>query len=158
MQRVRLVNLVVVAMLLSFSLALAQEATDTSEEVNALRQQWADLYNEGDIAGVADIYAEDATLYTNTGEVVEGREAIQENLQGGYDEGVTEVSIEASETEELGDMAYDLGRYTLRTADGETVVEGYYVVILRRVDGEWRIHRHISNMIMPEMENGEGDQ
>ena len=146
-------RLTVFALLSAFVLGfgLAQE------DIDSVRQQYADLYNRGDIAGLVGLYTEDATLYNSSGEVVESRAAVQENLQGTYDAGATQISIEATETEVVGDTAYDIGSYTFTSAEGETVASGNYMVILKQVDGEWRIHRHIANQMMPMQGMGEAE-
>ena len=147
------IRLTVFAFLSAFVLGfgLAQE------DIDSVRQQYVDLYNQGDTAGLAGLYTEDATLYDASGGVAEGRAAVQENLQGTYDAGATQISIEATETEMLGDTAYDIGSYTFTTAEGETVASGNYMVILKQMDDEWRIHRHIANQMMPMQESEEGE-
>lgn len=135
-----------VAITLALGAALAQEP----ESVTA---RSAELYNAGDIAAlVAEIYGEDAVLYDADGTVAEGKEAIRELLQGSLDAGFTEVSFETIETEVVNDTAYEIGRWTLRHDEGE-VFEGYYLSILRRENGEWRIHRDFFNLILPEEES-----
>jgi uncharacterized protein (TIGR02246 family) len=148
------------AIMLVFGLVLAQDQDD-EEAVDDLRQEWVDLYNEGDVAGVAELYAEDAVLYYADGTVHEGRDAIQEVLQSAIDAGFTGISGEAIETEVVNDTAYQVGSYAFMDDEGETVSEGYYLLILQRGNGEWRIHRHIGNMVLPAQElpeeNGEDD-
>ncbi len=50
----------------------------------------------------------------------------------------------------LNDTAYDIGRYTVNDSNGQAAAEGYYLVIFRRENDEWKIHRQIDNLIMPE--------
>lgn len=154
MRQIRFFLLLPVTLLfIGFGLALAQE---DSAAIDDLRQQWEELYNQGDIAGVADLYAEDAVLFSAAGEVVEGREAIQDNIQMNYNEGATNVTIEAIETEVMEDMAHDIGSYSFASAEGQAVAGGNYLVIARQVDGEWQISRHISNTDMSMMQGMTG--
>lgn len=129
--------------------ALAQPAD--MEAIEQLRQQWAELYNQGDIAGVANLYAEDARFFDANGEVAEGRAAIREAIQQNFDDLATQmegatvvVMAEAIETQILGEVAFEVGSYSLTTADGQTVDTGSYIVISRMINGEWRIAHHIS--------------
>ena len=142
------------AVLLMMGLAFAQQATGPTQQLDELRQQWAELYNQGDMATLAEQYTEDATLYDVTGAVAEGRQAIQENLQATFDQGAAEVEINAIETEVFGNAAYDLGSYTFSTADGQTVSRGNYMIILQRTNGDWQIHRQIANMVLPTAPEG----
>jgi uncharacterized protein (TIGR02246 family) len=142
--------------LLIFGLGLAQE---DEQAIDDLRQQFEDLYNEGDLQGVAELYAEDAVLYDPFGQVHEGRDAIQEAWQGVVDADLTEMNIEHIETEVINDTAYAVAHWTATNDAGETGAEGYSLVILQRENGEWQIHRHITNLVMPEQgqNGGEGE-
>lgn len=120
-----------------------------SEAIKNLSQQWADLYNRGDIAGVANLYTDDAVIYANTGEVVSGREAIQQAFGKAYDAAPGEATREASdEVETLGDVAYNIGRYTLTNVDGRTISRGNYLTLLKKIEGDWKIYRQIDNLDM----------
>jgi uncharacterized protein (TIGR02246 family) len=147
MKRFGLAFALLTAITLALGLVLAQQE---EQVIDDLRQQWGDLYNEGDVEAVAEIYTEDAIFYAPDGSVHEGRDAIQDWLQENIDAGVTEVSIEPTETEVVNDVAYDIVSYAFMNDEGETAVEGYSLVILMRENGEWRAHRHITNMILPE--------
>jgi hypothetical protein len=68
------------------------------------------------------------------------------------------VGVESSETVVLDDSGYNTGTYWVTDSEGQVLVQGYYVAIVNRVDGEWRIHRHINNMIMSEMLAPDGDE
>lgn len=35
------------------------------------------------------------------------------------------------------------------------VTEGYHMVIFARENGEWRLHRHIANMVIPKPETND---
>lgn len=151
---VALVALAVTALALLAPTAFAQQ--DDEGAITSTRQQWQEAYNAGDVTSLADLYTEDAALYDADGRVAEGRDAIRAHLEQETAEangGRPQVALEPIEMLVDGDTAYDLGRYTLTSAAGEAA-EGHYLVILRRVDGEWLIHRQIANLILPEGEMG----
>ena len=85
MQRNTPVILLVLIVLGTLISAFAQQATGPTQQIENQRQQWQERYNQGNTAGVAELYTEDATLYDGTGQVAQGRQAIQENLQATYD-------------------------------------------------------------------------
>jgi uncharacterized protein (TIGR02246 family) len=134
-------------------MALAQES---NEALDSLGQQWMDLYNQADMAGVAGLYAEDAILFAASGEVAVGRQAIQENLQANYDGGVTSITIVSSETEVMEDTAHDIGSYSFANAEGQSVAIGNYLAILKQMDGEWQIYRQIANTNLSMMQGAPG--
>jgi hypothetical protein len=87
--------------------------------------------------------------------VAGGREAIHVGLATPMpeplDQGIIEVITE--EAEVLGDTANGLGTFVLWAPDGATVMmQGTYVAISKLVDGEWLMHRHVVNLLMPEPE------
>src|SRR5262249_24987381 len=52
--------------------AFAQKA-----EIEAVNAKWIDFFNKGDFAGVASLYAEDATAFPPGSGMVKGRAAIE---------------------------------------------------------------------------------
>jgi uncharacterized protein (TIGR02246 family) len=137
--------LAVAAAVLALGAAWAQP--NDMDEIRSVSQQWADLYNAGDIAALADLYLEDAVLYGNTGQVLAGRAAIQAALQAAHDSAPGAMTRQSlNETEVLGDTAYDIGTYTVTDASGAVLARGYFLTVLKRTEGGWRIYRQIDNL------------
>jgi len=125
-----------------------QDNTDeASAGIEATNAQFMEAFSQGDAAGVAACYTEDAQLMPPNSEIVSGRAALQEGFQelidGGY-----ELQLETTEVEGHGDTAHEIGTYTM-AVDGETVDEGKYIVIWKNVDGQWKLHRDIFNSNNP---------
>jgi uncharacterized protein (TIGR02246 family) len=120
-------------------------ACRVAEEDAALREipeTWRRLYNAGDAAGVAALYAPNAMYLTQhyiTG-VVAGRKAIQAYVQRGVDAGYQVNSIEVLRTDCSGQMGYVLDRYTATNAGQKTM--GVNLVVLRKDGGQWKIVAH----------------
>ena len=155
MQKIPRLALLILVGILSLGLGSAQQATGPNQQIDELWQQWVELYNQGDVAAMSELYTEDTLAYTAFGSIVEGRQAVQEALQGVLDLGAAAVELEPRETTVMGDTAYDLGSYTFLSEDGQTVVQGNYMNILQRVNGNWQIHRQVVNMLLPEMGPGQ---
>lgn len=120
-----------------------------NQAVYALSSRWAELYNQGDFQGVADLYTEDG-IFANALGRFEGREAIREHFAGPKQvEGAT-INPATDEVEIFGDTAYGMGTYVHSAPDGSTIMQGAWLGISKLVDGEWKMHRHIVNMLMPE--------
>ena len=53
--------------------------------------------------------------------------------------------------ESAGDLAYEMGRYTLYAGDNAVADEGkhLHLLIWKREAGQWRIHRDIVNSSRP---------
>jgi uncharacterized protein (TIGR02246 family) len=128
---------------------------DVQEAAYDLAARWAELYNADDLVGVANLYTEDAIVVNMNGRRDIGREAIYVGLATPMpeplDQGIIEVITE--EAEVLGDTANGMGTFFFWAPDGTTVfMQGTYVAISKLVDGEWKMHRHIVNLLMPEPE------
>ena len=78
-----------------------------------------------------------------------GKQAIQAFWQGAMDMGIKSVKIELVEVEGHGDTAIEVGKYTLSGEAGQVLDTGKYIVILKQVDGQWKLHREIFNSSMP---------
>jgi ketosteroid isomerase-like protein len=80
---------------------------------------------------------------------VRGREAIARMWQAVIDSGVKGVTLTTLEVEAAGDIACEVGTYRL-TGDGGTVLDaGKYVVVWKKEDGAWKLHRDIWNSSVP---------
>jgi len=115
--------------------------------VERVAQRWAELYNGGDVAGLAELYTEDAVIYANTGEVVRGREAIREAFMRACHDapgGTTREAVE--ETEVWEGVAYTIGAYRATGKGGETLSRGNFLTVLKKQGEAWRIHRQIDNL------------
>ena len=64
--------------------------------------------------------------------------------QKAIDSGVKDVALTTESVESAGDLAAETGKVRLVARDG-TASEARYVVVWRRVGGEWKLHRDIWN-------------
>ena len=137
--------------LLLFVGCASPQAPDTTEEARAA----IDIANAafmagisaGDAAAVAALFTDDAQQFPPNSPMITGREAIQEALQNVINGGFN-LQLEAVEVEGHGDTAHEVGKYTM-IFDGESVDEGKYIVIWKKVDGQWQLHRDIFNSNNP---------
>ena len=112
-------------------------------------EAWAELINTGDAQAAIDLHTEDAIWFHPAGEVVEGRETIVSYVEGAIAAQV-QVIVDILEVEVGNDLAYQTHFVAVTDVDGNLLTQGYGLVILKRVDGEWRWHRHLQNVILPE--------
>ena len=145
----RFVRLLVSALFVA-TIVLAQG--DAGDALRDLGNRWAELYNAEDFQGVADLYTEDAILVNFTGATNVGRAAIFESFTQPVPPPMdqTTVVVMTDEIEVFGDTAYGMGTYAHSLPDGSVVLQGSYIVIGKLVDGQWKMHRHLVNMLMPE--------
>ena len=106
-------------------------------------------FNRGDAAGMADLYTDDGQVLPPNSDFVIGKEAIQAFWQALMDMGIKEAKLDIVEVEEQDDLAVEVSKYTLQGEEGQVLDQGKYIVIWKRVDGQWKLHRDIFNSSLP---------
>lgn len=76
--------------------------------------------------------------------VARGRPAIAAAWKKAIDGGVKDLSLQTAEVESAGDLACETGIVRLVAKDG-TITQARYVVVWKRENGRWKLHRDIWN-------------
>ena len=131
-------------------------AADVGAEEQAIRGQvdrWLQLVKAKDAASIAELYAEDGAVMPPNGPIGKGRAAIQKTWASmmqtpGFDLTFVPEQIIVSSS---GDMALDRGTYRLAIApNGKAMTDtGKYVVVWRKIGGEWKAAADIFNSDLP---------
>ena len=134
----------------------ANATVDTAGDEKAIRGQvdhWLQLVKAKDAAAIAGLYTEDGAVMPPNGPIGKGRDAIQKTWASmmatpGFDLTFTPEQIIVSSS---GDMALDRGTYKLAVAPkGKAESDtGKYVVVWRKVGGEWKAAADIFNSDLP---------
>ncbi len=86
---------------------------------------------------VEAFYAEEAVVLPPNQPMVSGRASIMELFQGLFGAGLRDAALEIVRVDESGDLAAELGKYTLTIGTAQD--KGKYLVVWRRQpDGAWR--------------------
>jgi ketosteroid isomerase-like protein len=153
---VQLCSVALVALPLTVASGQAKQQSSSSASASArvaadaANKRFVDLYNKGDAAAAAKVYASDAIVMPPNGSPVNGQSAIAEFWQGAYKNGVRNVNLTTTEFETHGSYAHELGTYQLvvQGADGNVVARdnGKYMVLWKRnANGQWQWYRDIYN-------------
>jgi uncharacterized protein (TIGR02246 family) len=129
---------------------------DTSGDEKAIQGQvdrWLQLIKAKDAASIAQLYTDDGAVMPPNAPIGKGRDAIQKTWAGmlatpGFDLGIMPEQIIVSSS---GDMALDRGTYKLAVSPGgkPQTDTGKYVVVWRKVGGEWKAAADIFNSDLP---------
>jgi len=105
-------------------------------------EDWARHWNAKELDKLVAAYAADAVYLPPHHGAVHGRDAIREYLKGPLAHGVSDLKFEVTYIRQAGDVAYDVGRYSMVVPeDGARKQDrGKYLTVWRRdADGAWRI-------------------
>lgn len=164
--KICLMFLAATALLISSCDAGNENANDTSSEApasvasiadeEAIRRQvdrWHELIESKDATAIAQLYTEDGAVMPPNLPIGKGHSAIQQTWSAmmqtpGFNLAIVPEQIIVSSS---GDMALDRGTYRLAVApDGtESIDTGKYVVVWRKVGGEWKAAADIFNSDLP---------
>lgn len=128
-------------------------STDTTKDIatiTAISAERAKAFNEGNAAGIAIHFTEDAALMAPDAPVKRGREAVQAYYQSLFDAYDTELQSGYEAVKVDGDLAYGRGFakvWITPKSGGEKIYsESKYLNILeRQEDGSWKTTHDIWN-------------
>ena len=125
--------------------ATAQVNTTADEQaIRANIGRWLELVRAKDAAAIAQLYAEDGAVMPPNMPMAQGRDAVQRTWQSMLQApGDLTFQTEQMVFSSSGDMALDRGTYRF----GEDI--GKYVVVWRKIDGEWKAAADIFNSDRP---------
>jgi ketosteroid isomerase-like protein len=110
-------------------------------EIAALRGQYVEAVNAGDVSRASSLYTTDALTMLCDGTMVRGASVVGSRITERAPGHVT-VTLKPRRFSHSGAVASETGTFTetLATPAGTTAVEGVYVTIYSRMrSGEWRI-------------------
>lgn len=143
-------RIVLLAATLAIGAGTAAVVADHHEEAyHAMADAWEAAYNTGDAAAVAAFYLEDGMRMPPHATVVNGREAIQAQIQEGMDMGLAKIDITTVESKVWGDEGWARGTWVGMDAEGNTLDQGKWMQIGRLVDGKWHAAMDIWNSDLP---------
>lgn len=141
----RIALVLVLGTLVFASIGFAADGSDMAATVQA----WQENYNSGNFAGVAALYADDGCRMPPNAVTVTGREAIQESLVQGHEQGLAQVKIGLTMSSSSGDQANATGTYEVLDEDGNTIDHGKWMNMSRKTAEGWKIQCDIWNSDLP---------
>ncbi len=144
----RRIGMALFALALAVSVpAFAQTGGDLRAQIGKMSKSWEKAYNAADAAGLAALYAKDATVMPPNAEPASGSSAIRTYFDGDVKSGAKNA-LTMEDVTGSGDNAIETGKYVVTTADGKHLDHGKYVTVYKKADGGWKIYRDIWNSNM----------
>ena len=116
--------------------------------INEDNKKFGEEFSRGDATALGAHYAVDAESLPPNGEPVKGRDVIASMWAGTIKMGMK--SFTATTTDLTGDdeVLAEQGNYQIAAANNQVVDKGKYIVIWKKEEGKWKIHRDIWNTSM----------
>ncbi len=118
------------------------------QQITAANRAFEEAVRKGDVEGIASAYTPEAIAMPPDAPMAKGRENIKQLWGSAIRDGLKTIRLETLDLEVVGDTAYEVGRATLslepKSATPTTAVVKY-VVVWKKVKGQWRLHRDIWN-------------
>ena len=106
--------------------------------------------SKGDSVGLAaNCYTIDATILNPNSAAVEGRKAIESLMSGIIKAGITGIKLTTKEVWGDENTLTEQGTFTLNIKDGTVVENAKYLVLWKKEDGKWKLHRDCFNSNAP---------
>jgi uncharacterized protein (TIGR02246 family) len=135
-----------ITVVIAFMAALTAPAFAQKAEIEAVNGKWMDFFKQGDFAGIASLYTDDATAFPPGSAMVKGRAAIGAMWKG-MAEQVSDPKLATLDVKQLGpSAAREIGTFSLQTK-GPTPQEltGKYVVVWEKIGSDWKLAVDIWN-------------
>jgi uncharacterized protein (TIGR02246 family) len=115
------------------------------DEIQAAQKELAAAIAAGDADAAAALYTFDARVIPHGAPTCATREEITAFFATAIQNGIVSARFTTQEVDGDGNQASEIGRYELYAphpnGDRIRVADGRYLVLWRKVDGNWRIHR-----------------
>jgi len=135
-----------IVLVIAFVVGMSAHASAQKAEIEAANAKWIEYFNKGDFAGVASLYATDATAFPPGSAMVHGGAAI-EAMWKGMAEQVGDPKLTTLDVKQLGpSAAREIGTFSLKTKGPKPEeVTGKYVVVWEKVGNDWKLATDIWN-------------
>jgi len=127
---------------------MSDSTGDIHDAIMAANGRFMDAFSRGDTEGLASLYTDEGQVLPPGNEVITGKGGIQGFWQAVVEKGIKSAKLETLELNEYTDTAVEVGKYTMG-GKGQVLDQGKYIVIWKRKDGQWKLHRDIWNTSMP---------
>jgi ketosteroid isomerase-like protein len=128
---------------------MEDETMSTTSPFPQIIQQWQDLANKGDAAGLAALYSTNDPVAIFTEGIFRGQSAIQANLSTQFQQGWKNIKLTDDEDHPQGNWAWSVGEWS-STFAGQAV-SGYWSVLWVQQGSAWKIQQQTVVTQIPQL-------
>jgi ketosteroid isomerase-like protein len=134
-----------IPILFALALTLQTRAAESAKEaIERLNKIFVEAHIKGDAKTIAGQYSKDAQCLWEDEPIFSGRENIEAAWKKLIGDGGRKADVKTLEVQEAGDWAYEVGAFIITEKD-DVIYDGKYIIVWKKEDGQWRIHRDIGN-------------
>ena len=128
----------------------AFDLVNAQKEINEANTAFENYVSKGDSVGLAtNLYTVDAKFMSPNNPGAEGRAAIIAAVSGIFKAGITGIKLTSKEIWGDENSLMEAGAFALNIKDGTVVDKGKYLVLWKKEDGKWKLHRDMFNSDLP---------
>lgn len=119
------------------------------KEIQAANSELSKYMQNGDSVSMASAYSSDGSAMFTNMPSIKGKDNLTAAWGGFIRAGMS--NIELTTVEVWGDENYitEEGLFVIKTKEGSQVDKGKYMVLWKKEDGKWKLHRDMSNSDLP---------
>ncbi len=146
--------------ILLISLFILACDTNTTFDLDSARshieeqnKKWMQFYNAKDADSIENLFTEDAVVMPPNIKVAKGKKEILNSILDEFRGGVTDLVLKTVNVYGSGNLAYEIGQYSLNIKDGDKIEnsdQGKYIVVWElSPDGYYKVKVDIWNSDLP---------
>jgi len=121
----------------------------SASEIASVNKAFCAYVANGDLDKLMSLYTEDASFIAPNSDFFKGRDEIRGFFQAVLDLGIKEIELSTNEIDLQGNTAIEVGTYALLVDGGVQADHGKFMVVWKKTNGEWQLHRDMINTSMP---------
>lgn len=125
------------------------DLTKARKEIEETNRAFCEALRKGDAAAVAMFFTEDGKSMGPNGPAEVGREKIQAQYAGFIKEGATVLDLDVKGIWGTEALMAEEGLFKFSTKEGKELDRGKYIVLWKKIGGEWKLFRDIYNSDLP---------
>jgi ketosteroid isomerase-like protein len=137
---------VAVAIIAGSSVSVGHAADDVTAAIEKANKAFMAAVQRGDTTALSNMYTANAKALPPNSGAVSGRTDIGALWGSAFASGVGGLELKSTEVERHGDTAIEVGTVQILAKGGASIGRGKYIVIWKRENGAWKLHRDIWNM------------
>jgi ketosteroid isomerase-like protein len=127
----------------------AFDLANAKKEIEAADQALVEFMAKGDSVGMAAAYSKDGLLMLNNMPSVKGNDQLATVWGSFIRAGVSKLTLTTLEVWGDENFVTEEGLFEIKTKDDAQIDKGKYLVLWKKEDGKWKVHRDISNTDLP---------